>query len=162
MNRVPKGLLVPGWALVGMLTFALGCGFVVGHFTGGLNRGAALDTAERPGDFHERGGRRAAGGRLSRAEEETELHRYFFPVLTGFKPSERAEAARLAENLRSRGIEKARIRFFPFVPGEKGSIAFWATLCYVTREDQQSALADIQQLQTTLGFKVSTSLKMLE
>jgi hypothetical protein len=143
-RQVPRGLLIPGWLLVGMITVALGGGFLIGKFTSGLDADSGLQNrqAQRPGEF------RQTAPDLTVAEETATLSGKFY-VVGVYYPGERDKAADLARRLRSRGIEKARILF-----RKNGSISRWATVCYVApSDDKYEALADLQELEGELGFE---------
>jgi hypothetical protein len=143
-RQVPRGLLIPGWLLVGMITVALGGGFLIGKFTSGLDADSGLQNrqAQRPGEF------RQTAPDLTAAEETATLSGKFY-VVGVYYPGEREKAAELARRLRSRGIEKARILF-----RKNGSISRWATVCYVApSDDKYEALADLQELEGELGFE---------
>ena len=160
-RQVPRGLLVPGWILGGMLTAALGFGFVVGRFTVG-DRGT-VDLQGRAGDPSGRAGVVPPRGfdreppELTAAEETAELHKLFYVVQT-YHPEERAKAAELARRLRARGIANARYRAFH----KNGSLQAWATLCYVASfAEKQRTLDALQRLESELGFEVIPGLKQL-
>ena len=143
-RQVPRGLLIPGWLLVGMITVALGGGFLIGKFTRGLDADSGLQNrqAQRPGEF------RQTAPDLTAVEEIATLSGKFY-VVGVYYPGERDKAADLARRLRSRGIEKARILF-----RKNGSISRWATVCYVApSDDKYEALADLQELEGELGFE---------
>jgi hypothetical protein len=143
-RQVPRGLLIPGWLLVGMITVALGGGFLIGKFTSGLDADSGLQNrqAQRPGEF------RQTAPDLTAVEETATLSGKFY-VVGVYYPGERDKAADLARRLRSRGIEKARILF-----RKNGSISRWATVCYVApSDDEYEALADLQELEGELGFE---------
>ncbi len=145
--QVPRGLLVPGWLLMGMVTVGIGGGFVVGRYTAGLTGDAPLrlGNAERPRQFD-----RPATD-LNAAQEAEQLSAQFY-VCGTYSPQEHSRALRLAGQLRDHGISNARVRGFLH---EDGSISRWATLCYVaSKSGAKPTLEALQRLQVTLGFQL--------
>jgi hypothetical protein len=150
-RQVPRGLLVPGWLLVGMVTVALGGGFLIGKFTSGFQPNSGLDsgTAQKPGNF------RSNTPDLTPAQEMAELGNKFY-VLGTFFPEERDVAAKLARDLRDRGVAKARILRF----AKNGSTIAWATVCYVAPSDARSeVLAALKRHEEDLHFEVVPGLQ---
>ena len=114
--QVPRGLLVPGWLLIGMVTAAIGCGFLVGRYTSGNKVDALLSGgAAKPGVFEPK------PADLSPDEEIEELSAQFYVCGTYF-PEEREKAAELARSLRNHGIANTRFRAFK---SKDGSISAW-------------------------------------
>ncbi len=154
-GRVPRGLLVPGWLLVGMVTVGIGCGFVVGRYTAGIRGDAPLSGGgvEQPREFD----RRAPD--LTAAQEVEKLSPHFY-VCGTYSPQERSRGFTLARELRDHGIGNARVRAFK---NKDGSIVKWATLCYVASpDDGKPTLEALQRLEGALRFKLwSTELQQV-
>lgn len=153
---VPRGLLLPGWMLAAMLIVALGIGFGLGQFSIGAAADEGLSkptgTAQTPGRFLQPG----QPGYLDEEAGQEPLGKYIY-VLGTFAPEEKERAARLAQELRARGLHQARVMSFQ----RDGSIFSWATLCYVTSyEDKDAVLGLIRSHEAVLRFEVDPELKL--
>ncbi len=141
-NRVPKGLLMPGWMLAGMLVLALLGGFGFSQFNRGKGGDKVLATGpQAQGELDLNHGLDWSG--VANAEKEQEIPCKFFYMVLPFPslslPLQRQRASRLALYLRERGLDNARIRKFPY----KGK-DLWVTLLYVPSLEQGSK--SLQQL----------------
>ncbi len=157
VRPVPRGLLLPGWMLAAMILVAMGGGFALGQVTFGATTDGSLNKprqgAEAPGRFVEPG----QPGYLDPSAAEEELGRYFY-VLGQFYGDEKERAARLAQELRARGLHQARIKSF----AKDGSIFGWVTLCYVADYyDHEAVLAVLKKHQADLKFDLDPVLRDL-
>ncbi|MEE2886702.1 MAG: hypothetical protein VX951_04660 [Planctomycetota bacterium] len=155
---VPRGLLLPGWMLAAMLVVTLGSGFTLGQFSMGATADEGLNKptpkAQTPSRFTQPG----RPGYLDEEAAQERLGRYVFVIGT-FAPEEKQRAARLAQELRARGLHDTRI----MPVGRKGSIFSWATLCYVASyADKGAVLALIRKHEADLRFEVDPELKDLD
>lgn len=155
VRPVPRGLLLPGWMLAGMLLVALGTGFGLGQFTFGATSDDTLNKSAHAAETPERFMQPGQSGYLDEAASEEVLAKNCF-IIGFFAPEEKTRAAFLAQQLRARGFRHTRVMAFE----SDGSIYSWATLCYVASyADKEAVYAKLQQHEQALKFEVDPELK---
>jgi len=136
-QRVPRGLLVPGWFVILLLLLGVSAGFVAGRWSGDRQgdplavkiprNGGVVPTSFPDGSRDAQpGDPRNEPGYLPLEKQAERLSICFFRMLD-YPASERHRAEALARYLRGQGLLTTRIRE---LKAENGSTR-WLTLCYV-------------------------------